>query len=126
MVAGKVVSREEKRDATAVSRRPFLVLTVKFIRRERSSPDRFAKFSFDGGFLDWKTGGTPVPLSQVDSRNSVRPSSNWISSGFHVGRWSKPSGSGFEEFRGRLNQSKSDSSSGIHHSIACQSGRQKT
>jgi hypothetical protein len=42
MAAGKAVSREEKRDETAVWRTPLLVLAVKFIRRERSSPDRFA------------------------------------------------------------------------------------
>ena len=40
--AESAVSREEKRDETAVSRSPFLVLTVKFIRRERSFPNRFA------------------------------------------------------------------------------------
>jgi hypothetical protein len=44
------VSREEKRDATAVSRWPFLVLTVTFICRERSFPVRFAKISFGSGF----------------------------------------------------------------------------
>jgi hypothetical protein len=37
------VRREEKRGTTAVSQCPFLVLTVKLIRRERSLPDRFAK-----------------------------------------------------------------------------------
>jgi hypothetical protein len=41
--AESAVSREEKRDATAVSRWPFLVLTVTFIRRKRSFPGRFAK-----------------------------------------------------------------------------------
>jgi hypothetical protein len=49
--AESAVSREEKRDATAVSRWPFLVLTVTFICRERSFPDRFAKISFGSGFL---------------------------------------------------------------------------
>jgi hypothetical protein len=44
------VSRAEKRDATAVSRWPFLVLTVAFICRERSFPGRFAKILFGGGF----------------------------------------------------------------------------
>jgi hypothetical protein len=43
MAAGKAVSREEQRDATAVSRWPFLVLTVTSICRERSFPNRFAK-----------------------------------------------------------------------------------
>jgi len=49
--AESAVSREEKRDATAVSRWPFLVLTVTFIYRERSSPGRFAKISFGSGSL---------------------------------------------------------------------------
>jgi hypothetical protein len=44
--AESAVSREEKRDTTAASRWPFLVLTVKFIRRERSFPGRYAKNSF--------------------------------------------------------------------------------
>jgi hypothetical protein len=44
--AESAVSREEKRDATAVSRWPFLVLTVTFIRRKRSFPGRFAKISY--------------------------------------------------------------------------------
>ena len=48
--AESAVSREEKRDATEVSRRSFLVLTVKFISRERSPPDRHAKILFGGGF----------------------------------------------------------------------------
>ena len=39
----------------------------------------------------------------------MRPSSNWISIGFHPGLWSKPSGSGLDGFRGRLNQSRSGS-----------------
>jgi hypothetical protein len=43
------VGSEEKRDATAVTRWPFLVLTVKIIRRERRSPDRFAKIFFGRG-----------------------------------------------------------------------------
>ncbi len=34
----------------------------------------------------------------------MRPSSNWISSGFHAWLWSKPSGSGLDGFRGRLNR----------------------
>ena len=63
-----------------------------------------------------------MPLSQVDSRTRVLPSSSWISSGSHVGLWSNPSESGFEGFRGRLNQSRSGSSSGIHSLIACQGG----
>jgi hypothetical protein len=58
------VSREEKRDATAVWQTPLLGLSVTFIAREHSFPDRFAKNSFGGGFLDyWKTGGTPVLFS---------------------------------------------------------------
>jgi hypothetical protein len=77
------VSREEKRDETAVSQRPILVLAVKFICRERSSPDRFAKNSFGGGFL---AGG--LPACQVYSKTKMRPSSNWISGAFHVGLWS--------------------------------------
>ena len=44
------VISEEKRDATGVPQWPFLVLTVKFIHRERSSPDRFAKIFFGSGF----------------------------------------------------------------------------
>jgi hypothetical protein len=80
------VSREEKRDATAVSRWPFLVLTVTFIYREHRSPGRFAKISFGGGFA-----ADGLPACQVYSRTRVRPSSSWISSGFHVGRWSKHS-----------------------------------
>jgi hypothetical protein len=43
------VSRKEKREATAVSRWPFLVLTVTFIYRQRSFPDRFAKIFFGSG-----------------------------------------------------------------------------
>jgi hypothetical protein len=42
MAADNAVSREEKRDATAVSRTPVLVLTVKLIRCERSFHGRFA------------------------------------------------------------------------------------
>jgi hypothetical protein len=54
--AESAVSREEKRDATAVSRWPFLVLTVTFIFRERSFPDRFAKISFGCCRRRFKTG----------------------------------------------------------------------
>jgi hypothetical protein len=43
------VSREEKRDETAVLRTFLLVLAVTFIGRERSFPDRFAKISFGRG-----------------------------------------------------------------------------
>jgi hypothetical protein len=32
--------------------------TASFIRSERSSPNRFAKIVFGGGFLDWRTGET--------------------------------------------------------------------
>ena len=110
------MSREEKRDKTAVSQGPFLVLTVTFIRRERSSAGRFAKISFGGGFR------RVCPDLQVDSRTRMRPSSNWISGAFHVGVWSNQSGSGSLGFRGRLNQSRSGSSSGIHSLIACQGG----
>jgi hypothetical protein len=44
------VSREEKRDETAVWQTPLLVLAVTFIGRMRSSPSRFANNSFGGGF----------------------------------------------------------------------------
>ena len=63
-----------------------------------------------------------MPLSQVYSRTKMRPSSKWISGAFHVGVWSNQSGSGSLGFRGRLNQSRSGSSSGIHSLIACQGG----
>jgi hypothetical protein len=45
------VSREEKRDATVVWRTLLLVLAVPFIRCERSSPGRFAKFYFGDSFI---------------------------------------------------------------------------
>ena len=70
------VSREEKRDETAVSRSPFLVLTVKFIRRERSSPNRFAKISFGGGFFGFrKQTGRPCPFLRCirEPRSGHRP-----------------------------------------------------
>ena len=127
--AESAVSREEKRDATAVSRWPFLVLTVKYNWREHSSPGRFAKIYFGGGFSAFRR---VCPDLQVYSRTRMRPSSKWISGACHVwltssprlrsSRWSMPSGSGFEGFRGRLNQSRSGSSSGIHSLIACQGG----
>jgi hypothetical protein len=44
------------------------------------------------------------------------------SAGCHPGRWSKPSGSGLDGFRGRLNQSRFGSSSGIHFLIASYGG----
>ena len=49
MAAGKAVSREQERDATAVARWPFMVLAVAFINHERSFPDRFAKIIFGIG-----------------------------------------------------------------------------
>ena len=52
----------------------------------------------------------------------MRPSSKWISLGLHAGLWSKPSGSGFDGFLERLNQSRSGSSSGIHSLMARQGG----
>jgi hypothetical protein len=59
--AESAVSREEKRDATAVSRWPFLVLTVKFIGRERSSRGRFAKIIFGRRFFGFgKQAGRPI------------------------------------------------------------------
>ena len=86
--------------------------------RENSSPDRFVKISFGSGFL-----ADELPACQVYSKTRVLPSSSWISSGFHVGLapsmklrrtgWSKPSGSGLEGYRGRLNQTRSGSSSGM-------------
>ena len=77
------VSREEKSDATAVSRWPFLVLTVTFICHKRSFPDRFAKISFG----DFSVGG--LPACQVYSRTRMRPSSKWISGACHVWLWSR-------------------------------------
>lgn len=62
------------------------------------------------------------PDLQVDSRTRMRPSSKKIYGACHFGRWSMPSGAGFEGFRGRLNPSRSVSSSGIHSLIACQGG----
>lgn len=62
------------------------------------------------------------PDLQVDSRTRMRPSSKWISGAIHAGVWSNQSGSGSLGFRGRLNQSRSGSSSGIHSLIACQGG----
>lgn len=56
------MSREEKRDATGGARWPLLVITFKFICRERSSPDRFAKISFGGHF------------SSLESRRDARAS----------------------------------------------------
>jgi hypothetical protein len=58
------------------------------------------------------------PDLQVDSRTRMRPSSKWISGAFHVWLWSIPSRSGLDGFRGRLNLSRSGSSSGIHSLIA--------
>jgi hypothetical protein len=46
MAAGKARNGKEKRDKTAVSQSPFLVLTVNCIGRERSFPDRFGKIFF--------------------------------------------------------------------------------
>ena len=46
----------------------------------------------------WQSGGR----NQNSSTTRVRPSSNRSSAGCHPGRWSKPSGSGLEGFRGRL------------------------
>lgn len=99
-------------------------MTVRgeIIRVERSFSDRFAKIVFAAVvFGVW---GTESGIFE----NQGAASSNWISSGFHVGLWSMPSGSGLEGFRGRLNQSISGSSSGIHfgrmrrrHKIAAQS-----
>ena len=60
-----------------------------FICGERSFPSRFAKISFGGGFSEI------VCLDlQVYSRTRMRPSSKWISSGFHAWLWSNQSGSG--------------------------------
>jgi len=56
--AESAVSREEKRDAPAVTRWPFLVLTVTFICRERSFPDRFAKNLFGIGLLAGLSGSS--------------------------------------------------------------------
>jgi hypothetical protein len=85
MAAGKAVSREEKREETVFWRMPLLVLAVTFIHRQRRSPDRFAKIDFLVAlFRIWKTGGTPVPHSQVYLRTRMRPSSKWISLGFHL------------------------------------------
>lgn len=38
---------------------------------------------------------------QVDPRTRIRLSSGWISGACHVGWWSKPTGPGLEDFRGR-------------------------
>ena len=57
------VISEEKRDATGLLQWPFLVLTVEFIHRERSSPDRFAKLFFGSFFwhrLFFSPGGSDV------------------------------------------------------------------
>ena len=56
----------------------------------------------------------------------MRPSSKWISLGCHVWLWSKPSGSGFDGFLERLNQSRSGSSSGIHSLTARQGGSMRS
>ena len=56
MAAGKAVSRELKRDATAVSRWLFLVLAVASVCRERSFPNRFAKNFFGVGCFYYPTG----------------------------------------------------------------------
>jgi hypothetical protein len=55
--------------------------------------------SFGDGF---SIGG--LPACQVYSRTKMRPPSNWVSSGFYAWLWSKPSGSGLDGFRGRLNR----------------------
>jgi hypothetical protein len=87
------VSRE-KRDEAVASRRLFLVLTDKFnLFASASFPDRFAKILFVGGLL---AGG--LCAGQVYSRTRVRPSSHWISLGFHAGLWSNPSGSRLDGF----------------------------
>ncbi len=52
------MGREEKRDATAVSRWPFLVLTDTSICRERSFPNRFAKILFGIGCFSYPPGGS--------------------------------------------------------------------
>jgi len=44
----------------------------------------------------------PGGRNQKSSTTRVRPSSNRSSADCHPGRWSKPSGSGLEGFRGRL------------------------
>jgi hypothetical protein len=44
------VSKEEKRDETAVSRWLFLVVTVAFICSDRSLLERFAKIHFGSDF----------------------------------------------------------------------------
>ena len=67
------------------------------------------------------SGGSASGL-QVKSRTRVRPSPRGISSGCQLGRWSKSSGAEFDGFRGRLNQSRFGSSSGIHSLTACQGG----
>jgi hypothetical protein len=74
------VSREEKTDATAVSRWPFLASTFKFICRKRSFPDRFGKILF-GSF--WQVLGMAcdqpwclsVSISAESSFNSPRSES---------------------------------------------------
>jgi hypothetical protein len=48
-IAEWAVSREEKRDETAVWQMPLRVLAFIFTCRERSFPDRFAKISFGSG-----------------------------------------------------------------------------
>ena len=52
------MSREEKRDETAVWQTPLLVLAVTFIGRERSFPDRFAKIFFGSGCFSYPPGGS--------------------------------------------------------------------
>ena len=62
----------------------FMVLTVKFIRSERSSPDCFSKISFSGGFSDLENRrdarapfsgvfeNQDAPVVQLDSRGFPR------------------------------------------------------
>ena len=95
--------------------------TVIFNHHGRSSPARFCKI-FCSRFFCSDFSAVGLFAFQLDSRTKVRPSSSWISGARHVWRWSKPSGSGFDGFRRRLNQSRLGSSSGIHSLIACQGG----
>lgn len=72
----------------------------RVIDSERSLAVRLAKIHSGSGF--WQSCGR----NEKSSRTRVRSSSNRNSAGCQPELWSKPSGSGLDEFRGRLNPSR--------------------
>jgi len=103
------VRRDKKRDESALSQRPFLVLKLNFICREHDFRDRFGKNSFLAAYffdgLFYFSSGFENQYATVVQR---------LSGACRVGRWSKQSRSGLDGFRERLKQLRPGSSSGIH------------